>query len=155
MAKITLAEVREIAAGLEWVALLDISVEEIGAGSARLRLQASQGALRPGGTVSGPAMMTLADFAMYVAVLGAIGRVEMALTTNLSINFLRPPPPGDLFGHCRLLKLGKRLAYGEVLITRSASSDDEPLAHATLTYSIPPKYQASDCRNRSAPDLPG
>src|SRR5690625_100202 len=139
MAKITVAEVQEIATELQWVTLLGIAVEEIGEGGARLRLPASESVLRPGGTISGPAMMTLADFAMYVAVLGAIGRVEMALTTNLSINFLRPPPPGDLVGHCRLLKLGKRLAYGEVLMTSAAIDNDEPVAHATLTYSIPPE----------------
>ncbi|HLW26439.1 MAG TPA: PaaI family thioesterase [Kiloniellales bacterium] len=138
MAKITLAEIEEISTELKWVTMLGVSVEEIGEGSARLRLPASDSVLRPGGTVSGPAMMTLADFAMYVAVLGAIGRVEMALTTNLSINFLRPPPPGDLVGECRLLKLGKRLAYGEVLITSAAIENDDPVAHATLTYSIPP-----------------
>jgi len=138
MAKITVAEVQEIATELQWVTLLGIAVEEIGEGGARLRLPASESVLRPGGTISGPAMMTLADFAMYVAVLGAIGRVEMALTTNLSINFLRPPPPGDLVGDCRLLKLGKRLAYGEVLVTSAAVGNDEPVAHATLTYSIPP-----------------
>ena len=138
MAKITLVEIEEISTELKWVTMLGVSVEEIGEGSARLRLPASDSVLRPGGTVSGPAMMTLADFAMYVAVLGAIGRVEMALTTNLSINFLRPPPPGDLVGECRLLKLGKRLAYGEVLITSAAIENDDPVAHATLTYSIPP-----------------
>lgn len=138
MAKITVAEIQEIATELQWVTLLGIAVEEIGEGGARLRLPASESVLRPGGTISGPAMMTLADFAMYVAVLGAIGRVEMALTTNLSINFLRPPPPGDLVGDCRLLKLGKRLAYGEVLVTSAAVGNDEPVAHATLTYSIPP-----------------
>ena len=138
MAKITVAQIQEIATELQWVTLLGIAVEEIGEGGARLRLPASESVLRPGGTISGPAMMTLADFAMYVAVLGAIGRVEMALTTNLSINFLRPPPPGDLVGDCRLLKLGKRLAYGEVLVTSAAVGNDEPVAHATLTYSIPP-----------------
>lgn len=139
MAKITIAEMNEIARELKWVTMLHIAVEEIGEGTARLRLPASDEVLRPGGTISGPTMMTLADFAMYAAVLGAIGRVEMALTTNLSINFLRPPPPGDLIGDCRLLKLGKRLAYGEVLITSAAVEDGDPVAHATLTYSIPPQ----------------
>lgn len=139
MAKITIAEMNEIARELKWVTMLNIAVEKIGEGTARLRLPASDDVLRPGGTISGPTMMTLADFAMYAAVLGAIGRVEMALTTNLSINFLRPPPPGDLIGDCRLLKLGKRLAYGEVLITSAAVPEDDPVAHATLTYSIPPQ----------------
>src|ERR687884_137197 len=68
--------------------------------------------LRPGGTVSGPVLMTLADVAIYVAILASIGWVPLAVTTNLNINFLRKPAPGDLMAECRLLKLGKRLAVG-------------------------------------------
>ena len=82
--------------------------------------------------------LTLADYAMYVAVLSAIGRVELAVTTNLNINFLRKPGPGDILGDCRLLKLGKRLAYGEVLIYSEGLGSDDPVAHVTATYSIPP-----------------
>ena len=82
-------------------------------------------------------MMTLADYAMYAAVLGAIGRVELAVTTSLSINFLRKPPQADIVAGCRLLKLGKRLAYGEVML-HSDAEPDAPVAHATTTYSIPP-----------------
>src|SRR6266436_7620649 len=72
--------------------------------------------IRPGGTISGPTMMALADFAMYVAVLGAIGPVPLAVTINLNINFLRKPSARDLTAEARLLKLGKRLATGEVAI---------------------------------------
>jgi uncharacterized protein (TIGR00369 family) len=96
--------------------------------------------IRPGGTISGPTMMALADFAMYVAVLSAIGPVPLAVTTNLNINFLRKPERSDLLAEARLLKLGKRLAVGEVVI-RSAG-EDEAVAHVTATYSIPPRNGA-------------
>ena len=110
------------------------SVEPMGA---TLRLRATNRHLRPGGTVSGPSMFALADLALYIAVLGAIGPVGLAVTTNLSINFLNKPEPGDLIGTCRLLKLGKRLAVGEVTIR--ADGHEAVIAHATGTYSIPPR----------------
>jgi len=111
-------------------------IEAVGPGTARLRLKADEKHLRPGGTVSGPAMMALCDGTMYVAILAAIGPVALAVTTNLSINFLKKPSPGDLIADCKLLKLGKRLAVGEVAI-RSAGEDDL-VAHCVATYSIPP-----------------
>jgi len=79
--------------------------------------------------------MTLADMAMYMAVLGMIGPVALAVTTNLNINFLRKPAQADVIGECKILKLGKRLAVGEV--TMYSEGDAEPVAHATVTYSIP------------------
>ncbi len=82
-------------------------------------------------------MMALADFAMYVGVLASIGPVPLAVTINLSINFLRPPAARDLIAESRLLKLGKRLAVGEVTILSEGM--DEPVAHVTSTYSIPAK----------------
>lgn len=94
--------------------------------------------LRPGGTISGPTMMTLADFAMYVAILGEIGIVGLAVTTNLNINFLRKPSGGvDLRGVCKLMKVGKVLIVGEVWIY--SIDQEEPVAHVTGTYSIPPQ----------------
>jgi uncharacterized protein (TIGR00369 family) len=93
--------------------------------------------IRPGGTISGPTMMALADFAMYVGVLASIGPVPLAVTTNLNINFLRKPKARDLVAQCRLLKLGRRLAVGEVTILSDGMA--EPVAHATSTYSIPVK----------------
>ena len=115
MARITKAEIAELCEeALPWVGILGLSVEEIGAGTCRVRMPAKDEFLRPGGTVSGPALMSLADYAMYVAVLSAIGRVELAVTTNLTCNFLRRPKPADMLAEARLLKLGKRLAYGEV-----------------------------------------
>jgi acyl-coenzyme A thioesterase PaaI-like protein len=95
--------------------------------------------LRPGGTVAGPMLMGLADFAMYVAVLSAIGRVELAVTTNLTCNFLRRPKPVDVVGDARLLKLGRRLAYGEVSLYSDGEQANGPVAHVTATYSIPPQ----------------
>jgi uncharacterized protein (TIGR00369 family) len=110
-------------------------IEEVWYGGCRLRLPYSDKSLRPGGTVSGPIMMALADFTMYVAVLSAIGWVPLAVTTNLTINFLKRPAARDLIAQARLIKLGKRLAVGEVGI-RSDSVDDL-VAHVTSTYSIP------------------
>lgn len=112
------------------------AVEAVGHGRSTLRCRYSDDHLRPGGTISGPTMMTLADLALYVAILASIGPVALAVTTNLSINFLSRPKPRDLIGDCRLLKLGKRLAVGEVAI-RSADEADL-VAHVTGTYSIPP-----------------
>lgn len=112
-------------------------IEEVGARMARMRLDAGERHLRPGGTVSGPAMMELTDLTMYVALLGAIGPVALAVTTSLNINFLRKPLPGPLLADCRLIKLGKRLAVGEIAL-RSAGID-ELVTHATATYAIPDK----------------
>jgi uncharacterized protein (TIGR00369 family) len=111
-------------------------IEAVGPGTARVRLEAGDAHLRPGGTVSGPAMMALCDATIYVAILAAIGPVALAVTTNLSINFLRKPEPGDLIAECRLLKLGKRLAVGEVSV--SAADGGDLVAHCVATYSIPP-----------------
>ncbi len=111
-------------------------VERLVAGEATVRLPVDQAHLRPGGTVSGPAMMGLADYTMYAVVLSRIGRVKMAVTTNLNANFLRLPPPRDLIAEGRLLKLGKRLAYGEVTIF--SQGEEDPVCHVTSTYSLPP-----------------
>ncbi len=111
--------------------------EEIGFGRARARMPATDDHIRPGGTISGPAQMALADFTVYAAVLGAIGNVPLAVTTNLSINFLHKPRPGDIHAECRLIKLGKRLAVGEVFVT--SQGVEGPISHATATYSIPPR----------------
>ncbi len=112
-------------------------VEQVEDRFAQVRLPFRDMHLRPGGTVSGPALMTLADTAMYVLVLAMICPVALAVTTNLNINFLRKPAQKDVIAQARLLKLGARLAVGEV--TMFSEGDDEPVAHATLTYSIPPR----------------
>ncbi|ABD07372.1 PaaI family thioesterase [Rhodopseudomonas palustris] len=114
----------------------DISIESADGRSSLLRQRYSDRMLRPGGTVSGPTLMALADFAMYVVLLSAIGPVALAVTTNLNINFLRKGQPGqDVVAVARLLKLGKRLAVGEVTLLSGTSPD--PIAHVTSTYSIP------------------
>jgi uncharacterized protein (TIGR00369 family) len=112
-----------------------LSVERVDENFARVRLRYHDRHLRPGGTISGPSLMMLADMAMYMALLGMIGPVALAVTTNLNINFLRKPAQADVIGECKLLKLGKRLAVGEV--TMYSEGDTEPVAHATVTYSIP------------------
>jgi uncharacterized protein (TIGR00369 family) len=114
----------------------DITIEAANGVTCRLRQRFGDRMLRPGGTVSGPTLMALADFAMYVVILSAIGPVALAVTTNLTINFLRKGAPGqDITAAARLLKLGKRLAVGEVNLFSGASAD--PIAHVTSTYSIP------------------
>lgn len=113
------------------------SVEAVGPMTARMRMKAGERHLRPGGTVSGPAMMSLCDLVLYVAILGQIGPVGLAVTTNLSFNFLRKPEPGDLVAECRLLKLGRRLAVGEASLF--SNGQGEAVCHATGTYSIPPR----------------
>lgn len=109
----------------------------LGEQSATLRHDISDEHLRPGGTVSGPVMMELADVAMYVAVLGAIGLQPLAVTTSLSFNFLRKPAADRaLLAECRLIKLGRTLAVGEVSVYSEGLTD--PVAHAVGTYAIPP-----------------
>jgi uncharacterized protein (TIGR00369 family) len=112
-----------------------LSLENIGHGDVRVRRAYHEDHLRPGGTISGPTMMELADFAMYVAVFSALGPQPLAVTINLNINFLRKPAPADLIAHARLMKVGKRLAVGEVSLYSAGM--DEPVAHVTSTYSIP------------------
>src|SRR6266480_280384 len=113
----------------------DISIDSADGTSCLLRQRYSDQMLRPGGTISGPTLMALADCAMYVVLLSAIGPVGLAVTTNLSINFLRKGQPGqDVLAAARLLKLGKRLAVGEVNLLSGTSPD--PIAHAISNYSI-------------------
>src|SRR3981081_4863287 len=90
-----------------------LAILEVARGRARMRLAPQEKATRPGGTVSGPTLMMLADVTMYVALLASIGWMPLAVTTSLNINFLKKPAPGALVAECRLLKLGKRLAGGE------------------------------------------
>ena len=114
----------------------DIILESADGVSCLLRQRYSDQMLRPGGTVSGPTLMALADYAMYVLLLSAIGPVGLAVTTNLNINFLRKGQPGqDILAAAKLMKLGKRLAVGEVNLLSGTSTD--PIAHMTATYSIP------------------
>ncbi|MBO6826343.1 MAG: PaaI family thioesterase [Sneathiella sp.] len=116
---------------------MGISVEELSDTHIVIGMKTTDRHLRPGGTVSGPTMMELADLTMYFLLLAQIGPVALAVTTNLSINFLRKPEPGSLRATGKLLKLGRSLAVGEISIFSGDMS--EPVAHVTTTYSIPPK----------------
>ncbi len=102
----------------------------------RLTMPITEQNLRPGGTVSGPAMMTLADCAAYLLLLGRIGPVALAVTTSLNITFLRKPGLGDLSADATMLKLGRTLAIIELSLM--SAGVDEPVAHSVLTYAIPP-----------------
>jgi uncharacterized protein (TIGR00369 family) len=114
----------------------EVTIEAVGDRHARVRQEIATDHLRPGGTVSGPVLMGVADTATYAAILGEIGRVPLAVTTSLNINFVRKPLPARaIVGEASLLKLGKRLAVAEVRIFSDGES--ELVAHATVTYSIP------------------
>jgi uncharacterized protein (TIGR00369 family) len=114
------------------------TVEEVGPMSATVRHSVGVDELRPGGTVSGPVLMATADVALYVAILAQIGIVPLAVTTSLNINFLRKPAADrDIIGQCKLVKLGKSLAVGEVALYSEGNAD--MVAHATGTYAVPPQ----------------
>jgi uncharacterized protein (TIGR00369 family) len=116
----------------------DFTIEKLADMQARVRLKVTEKHLRPGGTVSGPSMFALADVAVYIAVLAMIGKKALAVTTNCSIDFMCKPASGaDLIAECRILKLGRVLAVGEVLLFSEGMS--APVARASLTYSIPPE----------------
>ncbi len=116
----------------------EFAIEDLGEMRIRTRLLVGERHLRPGGTVSGPSIFALADVSVYLAVLAMIGPQGLAVTTNCSIDFMRKPASGaDLIAECRLLKLGRVLAVGEVLIHSEGGAT--PVARASMTYSIPPK----------------
>ncbi|MHB8681241.1 MAG: PaaI family thioesterase [Acidimicrobiales bacterium] len=117
-------------------------VEEVAEWGARLRLARRSLFDRPGGTVSGPSLMSLADSAAWVAILSRIGPVALSVTTSLHIDFLRKPPMADLVAEGRLLKVGRSLAVVAVAITSTAG--DELVAQAQVTYSIPPDAPRAD-----------
>lgn len=113
-----------------------IHIERLAPNEVSLRMEFHQKILRPGGTISGPTMFMLADYGIYVAILAMIGRVPLAVTTNMTINFLRRPLQKDLVADVKLLKLGRRMAVGDVLLNSAGSEDI--VAQANGTYSLPP-----------------
>ncbi len=139
-AKLTVAELERLL-GAEFPQMFNPegghSIEQVWFGGSRIRRRFSERSLRPGGTISGTTMMALADFAPYVAILASIGWVPLAVTINLSINFLKKPPANDLLAEARLIKLGKRLAVADIGIR--SDGEDDLVAHAISTYSIPPQ----------------
>jgi uncharacterized protein (TIGR00369 family) len=112
------------------------SIEQVWHGGAVIRKHFDAQSLRPGGTIAGTTMMSLADVAPYIAILATIGWVPLAVTINLNINFLKKPPQCDLLAEARLIKLGKRLAVADIAIR--CDGESELVAHATSTFSIPP-----------------
>ena len=112
------------------------TIEAIGPRSATVRHAIGEAELRPGGTVSGPVLMTVADVALYIAILGEIGIVPLAVTTSLNFNFMRKPASDRaIIGVCTMMKIGRSLAVGEVNLY--SEGQDEPVAHAVGTYAIP------------------
>lgn len=137
-AKVSAAELAEMGEEhVPIVGMMAMQVESVLPGRVTIRVPYRDEFIRPGGTISGPVLMAAADFAMYGVVLSLIGRVDLAVTTSLNINFLRRPPPGDVLAKARILKLGRRLAVGEVFL--HAGVEEELVAHVTATYSIPPQ----------------
>lgn len=116
----------------------DYSIVAVGPGEAIVRLDPAERHLRPGGTISGPTLFALADLCAYVAILAHIGPVALAVTTSMSIDFMRKPRLEPIEARGRILKLGKRLAVIEIAIGHSTA--EAMLAHATATYSIPPLH---------------
>ena len=120
-----------------WIRESGLSIKEVWSGGCRLRQAFREQSLRPGATISGATIMALGDYAVYVALLATIGWEPLAVTTSLNVNFLRKPGRKDLLADCDLIKMGKRLAVGEVTIREEGH--DEPIAHLTSTYSVPPR----------------
>ncbi len=135
MSKISLEEFNQLVqAELPWAAENDMELVSIEEGKATMRMPYQQNSIRPGGSISGPHMMMLADACMFAVVLSQLGKVKLAVTTSFNINFLRKPTECELLAEGKMIKAGKRLAVMEV----SIFSDTEMVAHATGTYSIPP-----------------
>ena len=113
----------------------DFVIEDLSKNEITVRLKVSEKHLRPGGTVSGPSMFGLADVCFYLVILSNVGPKALTVTTSCSIDFMRKPAPKDLIAKARLLKLGKSLAVGDVLLFSEGM--EMPVAHANVTYSIP------------------
>lgn len=124
-----------ISAGIPAFAEFGYRIESVGEGEVRVRLGYDAGSTRPGGSISGPTMMALADTAMYALILARLGPVGLAVTQNLNIHFLRKPRQADLLADARFLRLGRTSAVIDVLIY--ADGQDEPVAQSTGTYAIP------------------
>lgn len=126
-----------IRAGVPMAEDIGFVIEEARSGFARARVPFSDRLVRPGGTLSGPVQMALADASMYAAVLATLGKVEMAVTSNLSINFLQKPAPTDLVAEATVLRMGRRLAFCEVRLLSGNDDDEQLVAHVTGSYALP------------------
>jgi uncharacterized protein (TIGR00369 family) len=125
-----------IRAGLPMAEDIELCIDRLDAQGVLARVPFHAKLIRPGGTLSGPTIMALADAAMYAVVLGRLGRVEMAVTSNLNINFLVKPKPVDLLAEARILRLSRRQAVCEVSLY-SQGNTEELVAHVTGTYALP------------------
>ena len=125
-----------IRSGLPMAEDIDLRIDRLDEEGVLARVPFHAKLVRPGGTISGPTIMALGDAAMYAVVLGRLGRVEMAVTSNLNINFLVRPKPVDLLAAARILRLSRRQAVCEVSLY-SAGNEDELVAHVTGTYALP------------------
>lgn len=140
MSRISMADFNALVmAELPFAADLGMSLDRLGAGTVTARLPYRQNFLRPGGTIAGPMLVALADYAMYALTLSVAGQVPLAVTTNLNVNFLRKPGPHDVIADGRVIKGGKRLVVCEVTLFSDGEARNDPVAHVTGTYSIPPK----------------
>ncbi|MEX0604180.1 MAG: PaaI family thioesterase [Marinobacter sp.] len=135
-----------ICAGVPMAKDIGFTIEKAGSGYARAKVPFQERMVRPGGTLSGPTQMALADAAMYAAILATLGKVEMAVTSNLSINFLQKPQPMDLIAEATVLKMGRRLAFCEVRLLSGAPGEEVLVAHVTGSYALPgaPNQQAQE-----------
>ena len=120
-----------------FVQQMGMVVEEVESGAVTVKVPYREEFVRPGGTIAGPVMMALADFVMWGVVLSLVGPKPLAVTTNLNINFLRRPVPGDLIARGSILKLGQRLAVGEVSLY--CGEEEDLVAHVTCTYALRPE----------------
>lgn len=134
--KATLQEIQQFLEKEFPQSLSQCVIEDISEGGACARYLIQADHLRPGGTVSGPSMFTIADFAMYIAVLGQVGLVALAVTANMNIQFLRKPSAGqDLIAECRILKTGRQLVMAEVWVY--SVGQVKPVAHVSGSYALP------------------
>ena len=137
-ARISGEQFQEIARqGVPYVGQLGCVVERFAAGDVVVRLPYSDLLQRPGGTICGPALMALADITLYGVVMSLLGRVELAVTTSMTVHFLTRPAPRDVLAEGRILKLGRRLAVGEVVMR--SNGEPQPICQVTGTYAIPPE----------------
>ncbi len=137
--KISLEDLKELSESeIPFISHLNFEPVSLDPAKTVVRIRCDESTLRPGGTVAGPVMMALADAAFFVVIMANLGLVKLAVTTSLSFNFLRKPSPGDLYCEASILKLGKRLAVCEALLYTEELGRNQPVAHSTGTYSIPP-----------------
>ena len=136
VAELTLQGAQDILEGnfAAWVLDLGLSVEAVGEGRAVLRLPFSERLTRVGGTLCGQALMSAADTAMVIALSGSFGEFKPVTTVSQNVSFMRPVAGKDVLVEAKVIRLGRTLAFGEILMR--IDGDERPAAHATTTYAI-------------------